>query len=57
MAFGASLENDDLAWNIHINGLAHIIEERKSQGTEALPSWLTGLVVQSVHLWELDDFS
>jgi hypothetical protein len=49
MAFGASLEKNDLAWNIHIDGLAHIIEDRQSRTTEPPPSWLKDLVVQFVH--------
>lgn len=50
MAFGASLENDDVAWNVHIDGLAQILKERQSRGTTPPPSWLTDLVVQSVRL-------
>ncbi|KAJ5198209.1 uncharacterized protein N7498_007326 [Penicillium cinerascens] len=45
MAFGASLENDDVAWNVHIDGLAQILKERQSRSTTPPPSWLTGLVV------------
>ncbi|KAJ5382825.1 hypothetical protein N7517_000736 [Penicillium concentricum] len=31
LAFGASLERDDVVWNIHIIGLAHMIKDRKSR--------------------------
>lgn len=48
MAFGASLENDDIAWNIHIDGLAQILKERQSQSTDPPPPWLSALVVLSV---------
>ncbi|KAL2860971.1 uncharacterized protein BJX67DRAFT_317822 [Aspergillus lucknowensis] len=46
MAFGASLENNQLAWNVHIDGLAHIIKERESRVPNSLPSWFIDLIVQ-----------
>ncbi|KAJ5297032.1 uncharacterized protein N7443_007925 [Penicillium atrosanguineum] len=45
MAFGASLENDDISWNIHIDGLAQILKERQSRSTDPPPPWLSDLVV------------
>ncbi|KAF9892985.1 hypothetical protein FE257_012396 [Aspergillus nanangensis] len=49
MAFGATLEQDSVAWEIHIDGLAHMIEERKSPAAvHPPPSWLIDLIVQSV---------
>lgn len=54
MAFGASLAHDELAWNIHIDGLAHIIQDRESRNLHTVPSWFIDLIVQSVHSWSLD---
>jgi hypothetical protein len=51
LAFGATLEQDDVAWNIHIIGLAHMIKDRKSHAMSPLPSWMTDLIVQLVHPW------
>lgn len=48
LAFGATLEQDDVAWNVHIIGLAHMIKDRKSRAMTPPPSWMTDLVVQSV---------
>lgn len=48
LAFGATLEQDDVAWNVHIIGLAHMIKDRKSCAITPPPSWMTDLVVQSV---------
>lgn len=48
MAFGASLEGDDLAWNVHINGLANMIKERRLKSDSIPPGWLTGLIIQYV---------
>ncbi|KAJ5668372.1 uncharacterized protein N7477_006942 [Penicillium maclennaniae] len=45
MALGASLENDDIAWNIHIDGLVQILKERKLRSTDPPPPWLSDLVV------------
>ncbi|KAJ5436503.1 Protein of unknown function DUF3468 [Penicillium cf. griseofulvum] len=49
LAFGATLEQDDVAWNIHIIGLAHMIKDRKSRAMNPPPSWMTDLIVQLVH--------
>ncbi|KAL6231232.1 hypothetical protein BDW75DRAFT_233761 [Aspergillus navahoensis] len=46
MALGASLVHDDIAWKIHMDGLAHIVKERVSRGPHSLPTWLTDLIVQ-----------
>ncbi|KAJ5850883.1 hypothetical protein N7455_010739 [Penicillium solitum] len=46
LAFGATLEQDDVAWNVHIIGLAHMIKDRKSRAMTPPPSWMTDLVVQ-----------
>lgn len=37
MAFGERLRHDEVAWNIHIDGLAKLISERRSQGASDLP--------------------
>lgn len=50
MAFGARLMHDDLAWNIHIDGLAQMIRERHSRGEPDLPSWFCDLCVLSVNV-------
>ncbi|KAL4994645.1 hypothetical protein BDV10DRAFT_197365 [Aspergillus recurvatus] len=46
MALGASLAHDDIAWKIHMGGLAHIVKERVSRDPRSLPTWLIDLVVQ-----------
>ncbi|KAL4777230.1 hypothetical protein BDW60DRAFT_202141 [Aspergillus nidulans var. acristatus] len=46
MALGASLVHDDIAWKIHMDGLAHIVSERVSRGPHSLPSWFIDLIVQ-----------
>ncbi|KAJ5950903.1 uncharacterized protein N7479_009316 [Penicillium vulpinum] len=46
LAFGATLEQDDVAWNIHVIGLAHMIKDRKSRSMKPPPSWMTNLIVQ-----------
>ncbi|KAF7518419.1 hypothetical protein PCG10_000443 [Penicillium crustosum] len=46
LAFGATLEQDDVAWNVHIIGLAHMIKDRKYRAMTPPPSWMTDLVVQ-----------
>src|SRR3569833_358004 len=53
MAFGERLANNDLTWNIHMDGLAQLLKERHSQGSYDLPPWFTGLLisfVKSIHL-------
>ncbi|KAJ5827157.1 Polyketide synthase enoylreductase [Penicillium robsamsonii] len=51
LAFGATLERDDMAWNIHIIGLAHMIKDRKSRAMNAPPPWMIDLIVQLVSLY------
>ncbi|KGO69002.1 Protein of unknown function DUF3468 [Penicillium italicum] len=46
LAFGATLEQDDVAWNVHVVGLAHMIKDRKSRTMSPPPSWITDLIVQ-----------
>ncbi|KAL2812335.1 hypothetical protein BDW59DRAFT_167841 [Aspergillus cavernicola] len=46
MAFGAALAQDDYAWNVHIDGLAHIIKDRESRNPHTMPTWFLDLVVQ-----------
>ncbi|KAL4757818.1 uncharacterized protein BDW70DRAFT_153045 [Aspergillus foveolatus] len=46
MALGASLVNDDIAWKIHMDGLAHIVNERVSRGLHSLPAWFIDLIIQ-----------
>ncbi|KAL4735127.1 hypothetical protein BDV11DRAFT_208768 [Aspergillus similis] len=46
MALGASLAYDDIAWKIHMDGLAHIVSERVSRDPHSLPAWLIDLIVQ-----------
>lgn len=48
MAFAERLANDDLAWNIHIDGLAQMIKERQSQDM-SLPWWLHDIIVLYVY--------
>ena len=50
MAFGERLMHNDLAWNIHIDGLAQMIRERRSRGEFELPQWFRDLCVLSVSL-------
>lgn len=44
MAFAGRLANDDVAWNIHIDGLAQMIKERYSEGM-GLPWWLHDIII------------
>ncbi|KAL4987369.1 hypothetical protein BDW68DRAFT_197453 [Aspergillus falconensis] len=46
MALGASLVRDDIAWKIHMDGLAHIVKERVSRDPRSLPAWFIDLIVQ-----------
>ncbi|KAJ5494209.1 Polyketide synthase enoylreductase [Penicillium fimorum] len=46
LAFGATLERDDVVWNIHIIGLAHMLKDRKSRAMNAPPPWMIDLIVQ-----------
>ncbi|KAL2851884.1 hypothetical protein BJY01DRAFT_107174 [Aspergillus pseudoustus] len=46
MALGAALANDKFAWNIHINGLTHIIRDRESRLPNSLPAWFVDFVVR-----------
>ncbi|KAL3431728.1 hypothetical protein BDV09DRAFT_175668 [Aspergillus tetrazonus] len=46
MALGASLVHDDIAWKIHMDGLARIVSERVSRGPHSLPAWFIDLIVQ-----------
>ncbi|KAJ5518261.1 Polyketide synthase enoylreductase [Penicillium expansum] len=46
LAFGATLEQDDVAWNVHVFGLAHMLKDRKSRTMTPPPSWITDLIVQ-----------
>lgn len=48
MAIGGRLANDDIAWSIHMDGVAQIIRERYSRGICQLPSWFTDLLVSFV---------
>lgn len=48
MAFGERLVGNDLAWNVHIDGLAQIIKDRHSRGIFVLPPWFSSLLVLSV---------
>jgi hypothetical protein len=50
MALGASLVHDDIAWKIHMDGLARIVSERVSRGPHSLPAWFIDLIVQWVYL-------
>ncbi|KAL4899844.1 hypothetical protein BDW74DRAFT_106631 [Aspergillus multicolor] len=46
MALGASLGHDEAAWRIHMDGLAHIVEERVARDPQSLPSWFVDLIIQ-----------
>jgi hypothetical protein len=54
MAFAERLANDDLAWNVHIDGLAQMIKERHSQGM-SLPWWLHDIIVLYVRRCNLNE--
>lgn len=45
MAIGERVAQNDLAWDIHIGGLANIIAERRAQGEGDLPSWLCDFLI------------
>ena len=53
MAFGERLMRNDQAWNIHIDGLAQMVRERRSQGEFGLPPSFCDLCVLSVSLFLL----
>ncbi|RDW76864.1 uncharacterized protein DSM5745_06856 [Aspergillus mulundensis] len=46
MALGASLGHDEIAWKIHMDGLAHIVQERVARDPQSLPSWFVDLIIQ-----------
>jgi hypothetical protein len=54
MAFAERLANDDLAWNVHIDGLAQMIRERHCQGM-SLPWWLHDIIILYVCRWKLNE--
>ena len=45
MAIGERMRGDDVAWNIHISGVAQAIKERRSRGIRGLPSIFTDLII------------
>ncbi len=49
MAIGERLLNNTPVWNIHIDGLADIITERRSQGEHDLPALLCNFLIMHVH--------
>lgn len=55
MAFGERLALDDVAWGIHIDGLARLLKQRREQTGSALPSWFYDLIILCVSTsWLLD---
>ncbi|OOG00435.1 hypothetical protein ASPCADRAFT_187 [Aspergillus carbonarius ITEM 5010] len=46
LAIGAALAQDQVAWNIHINGLADIVRSRQCGVWPAVPSWFIDFLVQ-----------
>jgi hypothetical protein len=49
MAIGERLMHNDLIWNIHVDGLANIITERRSQGEYNLPPVLCDFLILCVY--------
>lgn len=49
MAIGERLMHNDLIWNIHVDGLANLITERRSQGECDLPPVLSNFLILSVY--------
>ncbi|RDL37372.1 Uncharacterized protein BP5553_04805 [Venustampulla echinocandica] len=45
MAIGERLVHNDLVWNIHVDGLANLITERRSQGEYDLPPVLCNFLI------------
>jgi len=45
MAIGARLAQEEVAWNIHIDGLASIIAERRAQGAMDSPGLLCDFLI------------
>lgn len=45
MAFGERLAGNELAWNVHIDGIAQLISNRHARGITVLPSWFSGLLI------------
>ncbi|PWY94396.1 hypothetical protein BO94DRAFT_581790 [Aspergillus sclerotioniger CBS 115572] len=50
MAIGAALTQDQVVWNIHINGLVDIVKSRQFQALPVVPSWFIDFLVQLVLL-------
>ncbi|KAM0812191.1 hypothetical protein AB5N19_14508 [Seiridium cardinale] len=48
MAFGERLAHNDLAWNVHIDGVAQLIRERRSHGFDRLQTWFINLLILDV---------
>ncbi|PYH94336.1 hypothetical protein BO71DRAFT_409408 [Aspergillus ellipticus CBS 707.79] len=46
MALGAALAHDDVAWNIHIAGVANIIKDWQSSTPYPIPSWFVDFIVE-----------
>lgn len=49
MAVGERLVHNDIGWSIHVNGLANLITERRSQGERDLPPELCNFLILSVY--------
>ncbi|CAM1510873.1 Fc.00g083860.m01.CDS01 [Cosmosporella sp. VM-42] len=50
MAIGERLMHNDLHWKIHVDGLANLITERRSQGECDLPPMLSNFLILSVYV-------
>ncbi|KAM0247758.1 hypothetical protein ACHAQJ_009719 [Trichoderma viride] len=50
MAIGGRLANDNVVWNIHMDGLTQLIKERYARGICDLPSWFIDILVSFVIL-------
>ena len=48
MAIGERLMHNDLTWNIHVDGLANLITERRLRGERDLPPELCNFLLLSV---------
>ncbi|KAI0426241.1 hypothetical protein F5Y09DRAFT_71434 [Xylaria sp. FL1042] len=48
MAFGERLVHNDLAWNIHIDGAVHMVNERILQDLPALPPLLETILIVDI---------
>ncbi|KAI9170813.1 hypothetical protein HJFPF1_00287 [Paramyrothecium foliicola] len=51
LAFGERLMQNDMAWLVHLDGVAKIIAERRSRGLQPVPDWASSMFISFVFLF------